>query len=104
MSSASAAAAADLSTCCTSTSAWWPLGSRNTAVGGASFGGAYRDTQVLAPLRAENHPAYVVRIEPGAEIEEDNGTTIYELEGEADGRTWEIEIDGTGEILEVEEE
>ena len=40
----------------------------------------------------------------GAEIEEDNGTTIYELEGEADGRTWEIEIDGTGEILEVEEE
>jgi uncharacterized membrane protein YkoI len=39
-----------------------------------------------------------------AEIEEEGGQKIYELSGEADGREYEIEVSGTGEILEVEED
>ena len=39
-----------------------------------------------------------------AEIEEEDGQKVYELSGEADGKAYEIEISGTGEILEVEED
>ncbi len=39
-----------------------------------------------------------------AELEEEDGQTVYELSGTADGREYEIEISGTGEILEVEED
>ncbi len=39
-----------------------------------------------------------------AELEKEDGQTVYELSGSADGREYEIEISGTGEILEVEED
>ena len=39
-----------------------------------------------------------------AEIEDEDGQKVYELSGEADGKRYEIEISGTGEILEVEED
>ncbi len=39
-----------------------------------------------------------------AEIEMENGQQVYELSGIAAGQEYEIEISGTGEILEVEED
>lgn len=38
-----------------------------------------------------------------AEIEMEDGQKVYELSGTANGKEYEIEISGTGEILEVEE-
>ena len=39
-----------------------------------------------------------------AEIEEEDGQTIYELEGEANGTEYEIEVAADGTVLEVEED
>ena len=38
-----------------------------------------------------------------AEMEKEDGKTIYDLEGTADGKTYEIEVTAEGEVLEVEE-
>ena len=38
------------------------------------------------------------------EIETEDGKTIYEFEGTADGKTWEVEVDAEGNVLEIEEE
>lgn len=39
-----------------------------------------------------------------AEIEEEDGQTVYELVGVANGKEYEIEVTAEGEVLEVEEE
>jgi uncharacterized membrane protein YkoI len=39
-----------------------------------------------------------------AEIEEEDGEQVYELSGEADGKSYEIEVSPSGEVLEVEED
>jgi uncharacterized membrane protein YkoI len=38
-----------------------------------------------------------------AEVEEEGGRLVYELEGVADGKEYEIEVTAEGEVLEVEE-
>lgn len=38
----------------------------------------------------------------GAEQETEDGSIVYELEGVADGRTWEIEVSADGRVLEQE--
>jgi hypothetical protein len=39
-----------------------------------------------------------------AEIEEENGTSIYSLEGTAAGEAWCVEVSPTGQVLEIEQE
>ncbi len=39
-----------------------------------------------------------------AEIEEEDGQVVYELSGLADGKSYEIELSESGEVLEVEED
>jgi uncharacterized membrane protein YkoI len=39
-----------------------------------------------------------------AEVEEEDGCTVYELEGTADGIEYEIEVTADGKVLEVEQE
>jgi hypothetical protein len=39
-----------------------------------------------------------------AEMEKENGETVYVFEGEANGKEYEIEVTPEGKILEVEEE
>lgn len=39
-----------------------------------------------------------------AEVEEEDGRTVYELEGTADGIEYEIEVTADGKVLEVEQE
>ena len=39
-----------------------------------------------------------------AEIEKEDGQTVYIFEGEADGKEFEIEVTPEGKVLEVEEE
>jgi hypothetical protein len=39
-----------------------------------------------------------------AEMEKEDGETVYIFEGEADGKEYEIEVTPDGEVLEVEEE
>ena len=39
-----------------------------------------------------------------AEMEEEDGETVYVLEGEANGKEYEIEVTPQGKVLEVEEE
>ena len=39
-----------------------------------------------------------------AEMEEEGGQTVYVLEGEANGKEYEIEVTPEGKVLEVEEE
>ncbi len=39
-----------------------------------------------------------------AEMEKEDGQTVYVLEGEADGKEYEIEVTAEGKVLEVEEE
>ncbi|MFC1635873.1 PepSY domain-containing protein [Planctomycetota bacterium] len=39
-----------------------------------------------------------------AEMEEEDGQTVYIIEGEADGKEYEIEVTADGKVLEVEEE
>jgi hypothetical protein len=38
-----------------------------------------------------------------AEVEEEQGHLVYELEGVLDGKEYEIEVTAEGEVLEVEE-
>ena len=39
-----------------------------------------------------------------AEVEEEDGQTIYDIEGTANGKEYSIEVTAEGEVLEVEEE
>ncbi|MHC4144366.1 MAG: PepSY domain-containing protein [Planctomycetota bacterium] len=39
-----------------------------------------------------------------AEVEEEDGETVYIIEGTADGKEYEIEVTAEGKVLEVEEE
>ncbi|TKJ37031.1 MAG: hypothetical protein CEE38_09005 [Planctomycetes bacterium B3_Pla] len=39
-----------------------------------------------------------------AEVEEEDGETVYILDGTADGKEYEIEVTAEGKVLEVEEE
>ena len=39
-----------------------------------------------------------------AEMEKEDGQTVYVLEGEAGGKEYEIEVTAEGKVLEVEEE
>jgi hypothetical protein len=39
-----------------------------------------------------------------AEVEEENGHLVYELEGVLDGKTYEIEVTEDGEVLKVEQD
>ena len=39
-----------------------------------------------------------------AEVEKEDGQTVYVLEGEANGKEYEIEVTPEGKVLEVEEE
>ena len=39
-----------------------------------------------------------------AEMEKEDGQTVYELEGKANGKEYEIEVTAEGKVLEVEEE
>jgi len=39
-----------------------------------------------------------------AEMEKENGETVYVFEGEANGKEYEIEVTPEGKVLEVEEE
>lgn len=39
-----------------------------------------------------------------AEVEQEDGCTVYELEGTADGIEYEIEVTADGKVLEVEQE
>jgi len=39
-----------------------------------------------------------------AEVEEEDGQTVYELEGKANGVEYEIEVSADGKVLEVEED
>ena len=39
-----------------------------------------------------------------AEVEDEDGQTVYELEGEANGIEYEIEVAADGTVLEVEED
>lgn len=38
-----------------------------------------------------------------AEVETEDGKTVYELEGTVDGKEYEIEVDEDGKVLEVEQ-
>ncbi len=44
-------------------------------------------------------PGFIVE---SAELEKEDGKMVYELEGTANGKEYEIEISETGEVLEVE--
>ena len=39
-----------------------------------------------------------------AEVEEEDGKTVYEIEGKANGKEYEIEVTADGKVLEVGEE
>ena len=39
-----------------------------------------------------------------AEVEEEDGCSVYEIEGMASGKEYEIEVAASGKVLEVEEE
>ena len=39
-----------------------------------------------------------------AEIEDEDGRQVYELSGEVDGKSYEIVVSPSGEVLEVEED
>ena len=39
-----------------------------------------------------------------AEVEEEDGQTVYELEGKANGIEYEVEVSADGKVLEVEED
>jgi uncharacterized membrane protein YkoI len=39
-----------------------------------------------------------------AEVEKEDGETVYILDGTADGKEYEIEVTAEGKVLEVEEE
>ena len=39
----------------------------------------------------------------GAEKETEDGVVVYSIEGEAEGKRYEVEVDAKGKILEVEE-
>lgn len=39
-----------------------------------------------------------------AEVEEEDGQTVYELEGKANGVKYEVEVSADGTVLEVEED
>ena len=39
-----------------------------------------------------------------AEVEEEDGVLVYEIEGEVDGKEYEIEVTAEGKVLEIEEE
>ena len=39
-----------------------------------------------------------------AEVEQEGGQTVYELEGKADGVEYEIEVSAAGELLEVKKD
>ena len=39
-----------------------------------------------------------------AEVEEEDGQTVYELEGKANGVEYEVEVSADGKVLEVEED
>ncbi len=39
-----------------------------------------------------------------AEVEEENGRTVYSIEGKAEGKEYEIEVTADGKVLEVEQE
>jgi uncharacterized membrane protein YkoI len=46
-------------------------------------------------------PGLVLR---SAEIEEENGASIYSLEGDANGKQWCVEVSPNGDVLDVEQE
>lgn len=39
-----------------------------------------------------------------AEVEQEKGQTVYEFEGEANGKEYEIEVSADGKVLEVNED
>jgi uncharacterized membrane protein YkoI len=39
-----------------------------------------------------------------ASVEQEDGKTVYELEGTVDGKEYEIEVDEDGKVLEIEQE
>ncbi len=73
-------------------------------------GCALFENEVEIPL-SDVPPAAMAAAEqavPGIEIEEaelesEDGQKVYELSGTANGKEYEIEVSGTGEILEVED-
>jgi len=40
----------------------------------------------------------------GAEVEEEDGQTIYDLTGMAEGKEYEIEVTAEGKVLEIEQD
>jgi hypothetical protein len=79
-------------------------------IGCASLESAHEDENQI-PL--SQVPAEAVqaaqRAVPGitlteAEVEEEDGCTVYELEGTADAIEYEIEVTADGKVLEVEQE
>ena len=61
-------------------------------------------SEVPAAVRnaAENAVEGIVLTE--AEVEEEDGQTVYEIEGKANGKEYEIEVTAEGKVLEIEEE
>jgi len=61
-------------------------------------------SEVPAPVIAAAKDAVkgIVLIE--AEMEKEDGQTVYDLEGTADGKTYRIEVTPEGKVIEIEQE
>jgi len=61
-------------------------------------------SEVPAPVIAAAEGAVKGIVLTEAEVEEEDGQTVYELEGTVAGKTYEIEVSSEGKVLEIEQE
>jgi uncharacterized membrane protein YkoI len=61
-------------------------------------------SEVPAPAIAAAKGAVKGIVLTEAEMEKEDGQTVYELEGTADGKNYEIEVTAEGKVLEVEQD
>lgn len=61
-------------------------------------------SEVPAPAIAAAKGAVKGIVLVEAEVEKEDGQTVYELEGTANGKTYEIEVTAEGKVLEVEQD
>jgi len=61
-------------------------------------------TEVPAPVLSAAQAAVEGIVLEEAEVETEDGQTVYSIEGEANGKEYEIEVTADGKVLEIEEE
>lgn len=80
------------------------------AIGCASLESEHEDEKEIPLSQVPDEAVQAAqRAVPGitlteAEVEEEDGCTVYELEGTADAIEYEIEVTADGKVLEVEQE